>query len=86
MSYEIKFEGNALHQLHSFTDSPGWEPFIERILRLVDAPWDATLAAPGDDQAFREITFGAGHGLISFHVDDNAEVIWIYNIVWLGPA
>jgi hypothetical protein len=29
---------------------------------LVDAPWDADIAAPGDDPTLRETTFGGGRG------------------------
>ncbi|MCP2338876.1 hypothetical protein FHU30_004233 [Actinomadura rupiterrae] len=32
MSFQVKFEGSALRQLHGFTASPGWDPFLERVL------------------------------------------------------
>ncbi len=41
-----------------------------RNVHLVDAPWDAYIAAPGDDPTLRETTFGGGRGLLSFRVDD----------------
>jgi hypothetical protein len=38
---------------------------------------------PGDDPAFREAIFGQGRGLLAIHVDDAAQIIRIFNIVWL---
>jgi hypothetical protein len=51
---------------------------------LVDAPWDASIAAPGDDPTLRETTFGGGRGLLSFRVDDDAEMIHVFAITWIG--
>jgi hypothetical protein len=28
--------------------------------------------------------FGAGWGLLTFHVDDNAELIRIFDLIWIG--
>jgi hypothetical protein len=60
------------------------DALVDRMVDLMDAPWDAEVAAPGDDPAYREVTFGSGYGLASFRVDDDAELIWVYNIVWIG--
>jgi hypothetical protein len=51
---------------------------------LVDAPWDAYIAAPGDDPTLRETTFGGWPGLPSFRVDDDAEMIHVFAITWIG--
>jgi hypothetical protein len=51
---------------------------------LVDAPWDAYIAAPGDAPTLRETTFGGGRGLLSFRVDDDAEMIHVFAITWIG--
>jgi hypothetical protein len=40
--------------------------------------------APGNDPAYRQVTFGGGYGLLSFHVDDSAELIRIFDITWIG--
>jgi len=84
VSYQIRFEHNALFQLGGMADTPMFDALLERILHLVDAPWDAHIAAPGDDPAIRETTFGDGRGLISFRVDETAEVIRIFAITWIG--
>jgi hypothetical protein len=51
---------------------------------LFDAPWDAYIAAPGDAPTLRETTFGGGRGLLSFRVDDDAEMIHVFAITWIG--
>jgi hypothetical protein len=39
---------------------------------------------PGDDPAFRMTIFDTGKGLLSFHDDDTAEMIRIFDITWIG--
>jgi len=53
-------------------------------VELVEAPWDAVVMPPGDDPAYRRTVFGAGWGLLTFHVDDNAELIRIFDLIWIG--
>jgi len=52
-------------------------------------PWSKNrgtqiLIARGKDPAYRQVTFGGGYGLLSFHVDDAAELISIFDIAWIG--
>jgi hypothetical protein len=54
------------------------------VIALVDAPWDAAVMPPGTDPAYRITTFGSGYGLLSFHADDSAEAIRIFDIAWIG--
>lgn len=37
----------------------------------------------GDEPEFRETQFGE-HGLLSFRVDESAEILIIFNILWTG--
>ena len=37
----------------------------------------------GEEPEFRETQFGA-HGLLSFRVDENAEILIIFSILWVG--
>jgi len=39
---------------------------------------------PGDDPACRQTVFGSGWGLLTFYVDDNAEMIRIFDLIWIG--
>jgi hypothetical protein len=56
---------------------------VQRVVDLVEEPWDADLIAPGDDPAERQAIFGDGYGLVSFHVDDATELIRIFDIAWI---
>ncbi len=38
----------------------------------------------GGDPTYRQALFGEGNGLISFRVDDTAELISIFDIAWIG--
>lgn len=57
---------------------------MERVAVLVLEPWDATVIPPGNDPAYRWTIFGGGYGLLSFRVDEAAEVIRIFDILWIG--
>lgn len=83
MNYQVRFEGSALAQLHGLP-SDAFDALVERIVSLVEEPWDAVVMPPGDDPAYRRTTFGSGWGLLSFHVDDSAELIRIFDLLWIG--
>ena len=83
MSYQVHLEGDALIQLRGLPDD-AFEALLTRVVELVDAPWDAAVAAPGNDPAVRDATFGTGLGLLTFQVDDDAELIRISDITWIG--
>lgn len=57
---------------------------MERVVDLVDEPWDASVMPPGDDPAFRMTVFDSGNGLLSFYADGIAEIIRIFDITWIG--
>ena len=61
-----------------------FDALIERVVALVDELWDATVMPPGDDPAYCMTVFGSGYGLLSFHADDTAEIIRIFDITWIG--
>ena len=60
------------------------DALIERAVDLAERPWDALVRPPGEDLRFRETVFGSGNGILGFFVDDVAEVIRIFDIVWVG--
>ena len=59
--------------------SAAFDALVERVVALVQEPWDADLMAPGDDPAYRQAIFGEGYGLLSLHVDDAAEQAMVRN-------
>jgi hypothetical protein len=83
VSYSVRFEGAALVQLNGLP-ARAFDALVERIVDLIDEPWDASVIPPGDDPAFRMTVFGTGNGLLSFYADDAAEIIRIFDITWIG--
>ena len=83
MTYRVRFEAYALVQLHGLPNE-AFDALLDRVVELVEAPWDAVVMPPGDDPAYRRTVFGAGWGLLTFHVDDNAELIRIFDLIWIG--
>jgi hypothetical protein len=82
VSYQVRFEGKALVQLNGLPLA-AFDALVERVADLVDAPWDAVLMTNGGDPAYRQTFFGQGYGLLTFRVDDAAELIRIFDIAWI---
>jgi hypothetical protein len=83
VSYGVRFESAALSQLNGLP-AAAFNALLERVVDLVDEPWDAAVMPPGDDPAYRLVMFGAGYGLLSFQADDASEIIRIFDITWIG--
>jgi hypothetical protein len=83
VAYGVRFEAYALVQLHGLP-SEAFDALLDRVVELVEAPWDAVVMPPGDDPAYRRTVFGSGWGLLTFQVDDNAELIRIFDLTWIG--
>jgi hypothetical protein len=50
MTYRVEFEAAALAQLNGLP-SVVFDALVDRVVALVEEPWDADLMAPGDDPA-----------------------------------
>jgi hypothetical protein len=83
VTYRVWLEGDALVQLHGLP-AAAFDAFMERVLELIEAPWDAVVMSPGGDPAYRRAVFGNGWGLLTFHVDEDAELILIFDLMWIG--
>jgi hypothetical protein len=86
VSYRPVLTGRALEQFSDFIKDyeEAYEAFMRRVAWLIDAPWDAWPVYPGEHEPeTRETQFG-DHGLISFRVYDDAELLVIFNILWTG--
>jgi hypothetical protein len=55
-----------------------------RLLQLVEAPWDAWPVQPGGGEPELRQAQSGERGLLSFRVDDQAESLIIFNIIWAG--
>jgi len=50
MTYQVEFDGAVLIQLNGLP-SVAFDALLERVVALVQEPWDADLMAPGDNSA-----------------------------------
>lgn len=84
MSYRVEFGVGAARQFHTLP-AAARDALIDRAADLAERPWDgAVVRPPGDDPRFREAVFGAGNGIMGFYVDEDGDVIRIFDIVWTG--
>lgn len=83
MTYRFTFTSATARQAQGLPPA-ALDALVERVVALVEAPWDAEVMAPGSDPAYRETDFGAGLGLLGFHVDDARELITITGLLWAG--
>ena len=81
MSYRVEFHASALAQLQGLPP-PAFDASVERVSKLVGAPWDSQ-SLDRDEPTFRQCIFG-GLGLLSFHIDDHHELIRIFDVTWAG--
>ena len=47
-------------------------------------PWIAVARPPGEDARFREVVFRSGSGIAGFFLDEDAQLIRILDIGWIG--
>jgi hypothetical protein len=83
VTYRVRFEGHALVQLRGLP--------VEGVRRAAGPGGGAGgralgrgRDAVGHDPAYRQVVFGSGWGLLTFHVDDGAELIRIFDPTWIG--
>ncbi|MET9326353.1 hypothetical protein [Tsukamurella sp. NPDC003166] len=75
----------AVRQYHDLltTNDVAHDAFLIRVAELVDAPWDSWPTRSEGQLEYRDAQFGSD-GLLSFLLDDAAEMLVIFNIVWAG--
>jgi hypothetical protein len=59
VTYRVRFEAYALVQLHGLPRE-AFDALLDRVVELVDEPWDAVVMPPGNDPAYRQSVFGSG--------------------------
>ncbi|GAA3832432.1 hypothetical protein GCM10022226_62070 [Sphaerisporangium flaviroseum] len=82
MSYRVELGGLALAKMKGFPDE-ALTALVARTAYLVREPWDAHVVDPSRTD-LRQTTFGDGVGIMWFRVDEAAELITIYDLVWAG--
>jgi hypothetical protein len=85
VSYKFDgFHGRALYELNGLPEDVRNGPLLERLLQILEAPWDAIAERLGQS-AVRHAFFGEnGQGLLTFIVDEQAETLRIIDILWVG--
>ncbi|WP_119727568.1 type II toxin-antitoxin system RelE family toxin [Thermomonospora amylolytica] len=81
MSYRVELHATALAQIKGLPP----EAFDALVTALADAattPWD-TMAMRPNEPEYRQAIFGT-FGLVSFYVDEPAEVLRVFDITWTG--
>ena len=76
------FSEDALRDLNGLPGELVTGLLLERVIELLDAPWDA--AADLGHPNRRNAAFAGGRGLLSFDVDEEKQVLRFVRIVWLG--
>jgi hypothetical protein len=83
VSFRVEFGVGAQVQFHTLPQDAK-DALVECAADLANRPWDAVARPPGDDPRFREKVFGSGNGILGFYIDDQSEIIRIFDIVWMG--
>jgi hypothetical protein len=84
VTYRVTFGGGAAVQYHDLPEL-AQDALLACAVRLAEHPRDnSVVLPPGDDATFRETVFGAGRGLVAFHVNEHLDTILIFNIVWIA--
>jgi hypothetical protein len=83
VSDRVEFGGGAQVRFHSLPEHVR-DALIERAAELAIQPWDAVVRPPGDDARLREAVFGSGSGVVGFFLDEDAQLIRTFDIVWIG--
>ena len=85
MTYRFDgFHGRALYELNGLPADVRNGPLLERLLQLLEAPWDAVPERP-DQTAIRHAFFGANsEGILTLLVDEKSETLRIIDILWMG--
>lgn len=81
MSFRVEFHAAALAQLQGLPPH-AFDALVERVAKLVSTPWEAQILDPSEPN-FRQCIFGS-LGLLSFYVDEQRELIRIFDVTWIG--
>jgi hypothetical protein len=78
------FHGRALYELNGLPDDVRDGPLLERLLDLLQAPWDAVAERPGQSAVRHAFFGGNGQGMLTFILDEETRTLRIIDILWAG--
>ncbi|HZB33384.1 MAG TPA: hypothetical protein VE465_24710 [Streptosporangiaceae bacterium] len=85
MTYKFDgFHGRALYELNGLPEEVRNGPLLDRLLELLENPWDAVPERPGQSLV-RHAFFGADDlGMLTFIVNEQTETLRFIDILWAG--
>ena len=85
MTYKFDgFHGRALYELNGLPEEVRNGPLLDRLLELLEDPWDAVPERPGQSMV-RHAFFGTDdRGMLTFIVHEQTESLRIIDIIWAG--
>ncbi|SPT64511.1 type II toxin-antitoxin system RelE family toxin [Actinomadura madurae] len=81
MNYRVELHATALAQIAGLPPET-FDALVTSLANVAERPWDA-MALANDEPEYRQVIFGT-YGLVSFYVDDTAEIIRVFDITWTG--
>jgi hypothetical protein len=81
LSFRVELHKTALAQLQGLPER-AFDELIQCMADVCERPWDTMGVRPSEPE-FRQAIFGI-YGLVSFYVDDLADVIRVYDVTWIG--
>lgn len=82
MTYRAELSLRALSQIKGLP-GPAFDSLVQATVDVVDYPDDPLRTFPTSDPYVRRVEFGSA-GLITYLVNDAAEVVVILDITWAG--
>jgi hypothetical protein len=83
VTYRPRLEQPVLRQMPGLPDD-AFDLLTRTLARICDDPYDRLISMPaGEDPRDRMAELGDS-GFITFTVDDDAELIRVYGLVWTG--
>lgn len=81
MNYRVELHTAALAQLKGLP-SEAFDALVTTLAEIALAPWNA-MPMRTEEPEFRQAIFGV-FGLVSFYVDQDAEILRVFDITWTG--
>jgi hypothetical protein len=82
VTYRAELSGRALKQMHGLP-GPVFDNLIEVMAEVIDYPDDPLRTFPTSDPYVRRVEFGDA-GLITYLINDGANLVVILDITWTG--
>jgi len=82
VTYRAELSARALKQMRGLPGS-AFDNLIQVMAEVIDYPDDPLRTFPTGDPYIRRVEFG-GAGLITYLINDGAEVVIILDVTWAG--